>query len=98
MKLGRIVGTVVSSRKDPGLEGFVLHVVRDVGVDLKAKPGITEAVDAVGAGIGELVLLTSGSSARQTEATQGKPVDAVVVAIVDTVDVGAERLYDKSEP
>jgi microcompartment protein CcmK/EutM len=98
MKLGRIVGTVVSTRKDAGLDGFVLHLVRDLGSDMAPKAGLTVAVDAVGAGVGEVVLLTSGSSARQTEATQGKPVDAVVVAIVDSVDVDGARTYDKSQP
>jgi ethanolamine utilization protein EutN len=96
VKLGRIVGTVVASRKDPGLEGVTLFVVRDLGVDGKLAAGFVVAVDAVGAGVGETVLVAAGSSARQTELTQGKPVDAVVMAIVDTVDVDGKRTYDKT--
>lgn len=100
MKLGRIVGTVVSTRKDAGLEGFQLLVVRDLdvgaGSGLADGSGLVVAVDVVGAGVGEVVLYASGSSARQTEATQGRPVDAVVMAIVDSVEHGAERVYDKA--
>ena len=98
MKLGRIVGTVVSSRKDPGVEGMTLFLVRDLAIGEAITPssGTVVAVDAVGAGVGEVVLYCSGSSARQTEVTQGKPVDAVVMAIVDHVELGAKRLYDKA--
>jgi microcompartment protein CcmK/EutM len=97
VKLGRIVGTVVSTAKDPGLGGFTLFLVRDLALDRDLKEGGTVvAVDAVGAGVGEVVLYCSGSSARQTEATQGRPVDAVVMAIVDAVDVAGKRLYDKA--
>lgn len=97
MKLGRIVGTVVSTRKDPGLEGYTLHLVRDLSVTngkLADQGGVVVAVDAVGAGPGEIVLITAGSSARQTLATQGRPVDAIVVAIVDAVD-GDAAIYRK---
>lgn len=97
MKLGRVVGTVVSSRKDPGLEGYTLHLVRDLGVGpsgLVESGGIVVAVDAVGAGPGEIVLITAGSSARQTVATQGRPVDAIVIAIVDMID-GSSAIYRK---
>jgi microcompartment protein CcmK/EutM len=97
VKLGRVVGTVVSSRKDPGLEGYTLHLVRDLGVGptgLTEGGGVVVAVDAVGAGPGEIVLITAGSSARQTAATQGRPVDAIVIAIVDAVDMSS-AIYRK---
>ena len=97
MKLGRVVGTVVSSRKDPGLEGYTLHLVRELGVGppgLVDLGGVVVAVDAVGAGPGEVVLITAGSSARQTAATTGRPVDAIVIAIVDSVD-GSSAIYRK---
>lgn len=97
MKLGRIVGTVVSTRKDPGVEGLKLYLVRDLSLDGKARDSFVVAADAIGAGIGEVVLYASGSSARQTEATQNRPIDAVVMAIVDTFDVRGEVRYDKAK-
>lgn len=95
MLLGKVVGTVVSSRKEPTLDGSTLLIVR--GVDLEGKPTSTVvvAVDAVGAGVGEWVLYASGSSARQTESTKDRPVDAVVMAIVDQVEVGGQYTYVK---
>ena len=96
MKLGLIVGTVVSTRKDDGLEGMTLFMVRDLSLDMKGKGSFVVAADAVGAGVGEVVLYASGSSARQTDATQGRPVDALVMAIVDTVDVDGAVVFDKS--
>jgi len=96
MLLGKIVGTVVSTRKEPTLEGSKLLVVR--GLDLDGKPTATlvVAVDAVGAGVGEWVLYASGSSARQTELTKDRPVDATIMAIVDTLEVEGKTKYVKS--
>jgi microcompartment protein CcmK/EutM len=96
MLLGKVVGTVVSTRKEPTLEGSKLLVVR--GLDLDGKPTATlvVAVDAVGAGVGEWVLYASGSSARQTEMTKDRPVDATIMAIVDTLEVGGQTKYVKS--
>ncbi len=95
MLLGKVVGTVVSSRKEPTLDGSTLLIVR--GVDLEGKPTSTVvvAVDAVGAGVGEWVLYASGSSARQTESTKDRPVDAVIMAIVDQVEVSGQYTYVK---
>jgi len=64
MKLGRIVGTVVATRKDEKIVGLRLYVVRDLSIDLGAKDSFVVAADAVGAGVGEVVLYASGSSAR----------------------------------
>jgi microcompartment protein CcmK/EutM len=86
MKLGRVIGTVVATRKDTSLEGSKLLVVENLTLDLKAEGGYVVAVDAVGAGAGEVVLYASGSSARQTPATKDRPVDAVIMAIVDSFD------------
>lgn len=104
MKLGKVVGTVVASRKDEKLEGLRLYMVQDLSLarsgtawSTAAKDAFVVAVDAVGAGVGETVLYASGSSARQTAQTDGRPVDAVIMAIVDTVDVSGAVAYDKSK-
>jgi microcompartment protein CcmK/EutM len=87
MKLGRIVGTVVSTRKDASLESLKLLVVDNLTTGLEREGGYVVAVDSVGAGIGEVVLYASGSSARLTNVTKDRPVDAVIMAIVDSFDV-----------
>ena len=79
MFLGRVVGTVWATEKDPSLEGMKLLVVREVDLEFKAKQRFVVAVDTVQAGLGEVVLIATGSSARQTEATRNKPVDAVTI-------------------
>jgi microcompartment protein CcmK/EutM len=86
MKLGRVIGSVVATRKDPSLEGTKLLVVENLTLDLKSEGGYVVAVDAVGAGASEVVLYASGSSARQTPVTRDRPVDAVIMAIVDSFD------------
>lgn len=95
MLLGTVVGTVVSTRKEPTLSGSKLLLVR--GLDLEGKPTATlvVAVDAVGAGPGEVVLYASGSSARQTEMTKDRPVDATIMAIVDQLEVNGKLTYVK---
>lgn len=89
MKMGRVVGSVVATRKDEKLQGLKLLVVRDLDVELAPEKGYVVAVDAVGAGAGEVVLYATGSSARQTGLTDGRPVDAVIMAIVDEYDLGS---------
>jgi microcompartment protein CcmK/EutM len=95
MLLGKVVGTVVATRKEEEIEGRRLMVVR--GLDLEGKPTSTVvvAVDAVGAGVGEVELYASGSSARQTKVTKDRPVDATIMAIVDQVETGGKARYDK---
>ncbi len=95
MLLGRIAGTVVASRKEPLMEGWRLLVVQQLGVDNEPTGGYVVAADAVGAGVGEVVLYASGSSARQTELTKDRPCDAVIMAIVDTWEVGGAEVYRK---
>lgn len=97
MKLGRIVGTVVSTRKDEKIESLKLYVVRDLSMELDEKSSFVIAADAMGAGLGEVVLYASGSSARQTKMTDGRPVDATVMAIVDTIDLDGRVVYDKTQ-
>ncbi|HJU90048.1 MAG TPA: EutN/CcmL family microcompartment protein [Gemmatimonadaceae bacterium] len=87
MKLGRIVGTVVSTRKDPSLASLKLLVVENLTTTLDREGGYVVAVDSVGAGMGEVILYATGSSARQTAVTKDRPVDAVIMGIVDSFDV-----------
>jgi carbon dioxide concentrating mechanism protein CcmL len=87
MRLGRVVGTVVSTRKDASLESLKLLVVENLTTTLAREGGYVVAVDAVGSGAGEVVLYASGSSARHTPITRDRPVDAVIMAIVDSFDV-----------
>ena len=87
MKLGRVVGTVWCTRKDASLESLKLLVVENLSPALEREGGYVVAVDSVGAGLHEVVLYASGSSARLTPTTKDKPVDAVIMAIVDSFDV-----------
>jgi microcompartment protein CcmK/EutM len=97
MKLARVVGTVVSTRKDPKLEGLRFFLLQELDGEMKPRPAIVVAVDSVGCGVGEVVLYASGSSARQTDQTTGRPCDATVMAIVDSIDLNnGYRLYDKA--
>jgi microcompartment protein CcmK/EutM len=93
--LGRVAGTVVASRKEPLMEGMTLLLVRQIDVDDSETGGYVVAVDSVGAGVGEVVLYASGSSARQTAITKDRPCDAVIMAIVDTWEVGGDVVYTK---
>jgi ethanolamine utilization protein EutN len=95
MILAEVVGTVVSSRKDPALEGLKLLAVQPLGQGLAPSGSPFVAVDSVGAGPGEIVLIVSGSSARYTAVTTGRPADASILAIVDQVASRDGTLYDK---
>jgi microcompartment protein CcmK/EutM len=95
MLMGKVVGTVVSTRKEQELEGLKLLVLRGMDLEGKVTGPVVVAVDAVGAGVGEVVLYCSGSSARQTQVTKDRPVDATVMAIVDQLEVGGTLKYVK---
>jgi microcompartment protein CcmK/EutM len=96
MILGKVIGTVVASRKEEELLGLKFLSVAPVDPQTGAlKGGGVIAVDAVGAGVGEVVLYASGSSARQTTITKNRPVDATIMAIVDIVDVQGALIYHK---
>ncbi len=97
MKLAKVLGTVVATEKDSKLQGFKFLMLGLWGHDNKPAGGSVVAVDAVGAGVGEMVLFASGSSARQTAATDNKPVDAVVMAIVDSWEIEGDEKYCKGE-
>jgi microcompartment protein CcmK/EutM len=95
MLIGKVVGTVVSNRKDPKVEGFKFMLVKHVDVDLQETGAYVVAADVVGAGVGEYVLYATGSSARQTVSTDRRPIDAVIMAIIDQWEIGGELRYHK---
>jgi ethanolamine utilization protein EutN len=85
--LARIVGTVVATRKDPRLVSSKLLVARPVDPRGKAEGSYVVAVDTVEAGVGETVLIVSGSSARMASGMKDCPVDAAVIGIIDAVEI-----------
>ncbi|HEX2852917.1 MAG TPA: EutN/CcmL family microcompartment protein [Opitutaceae bacterium] len=99
MFLARVIGSVVSTKKDEAMKGRKLILLRPLLIDesnpAQFRPGSNTivAVDVVGAGQDEVVLFCQGSSARQASGMKSLPVDAVVVGIVDTVDVLNEKIY-----
>ncbi|PKO01456.1 MAG: ethanolamine utilization protein EutN [Chloroflexi bacterium HGW-Chloroflexi-5] len=96
MLIARVIGTTVSTIKDEKLVGRKLLIVRqtDERGEPVGKPFV--AIDAVDAGVGDLVLTAGGSSARQTNITKDTPVDAVIMAMIDSLEVGGETVFRKS--
>ena len=88
MKLVKVLGSVTSTIKDETLKGFKLLLVQCLEVDLKGKQDYYVAVDTVGLGEGEIGLIVTGSTAKKTEQTKKKNVDATIVAKVDKIDLG----------
>jgi microcompartment protein CcmK/EutM len=86
MIIARILGTVVSTQKDPRLEGKKLLIVKPIDLDGKDQSGYTVAVDTVGAGYHERVLIVAGSSARLAEGNKDCPVDSAIIGVIDTID------------
>jgi microcompartment protein CcmK/EutM len=95
MMIGKVVGTVIATAKEHELEGLKFLLVRGLDLDGKPTSTLVVAADAVGAGIGEVVLYASGSSARQTKMTKDRPVDATIMAIVDEIEVRGKMKYVK---
>ncbi|NMB11856.1 MAG: EutN/CcmL family microcompartment protein [Firmicutes bacterium] len=98
MQMARVVGTVVATQKDPKLVGLKLQLVQPLdiltGVD-SGRPLV--AVDTVGAGTGDMVMIVGGSSARQTDQTSSSPVDLAIVSIIDLVEVEGNTVYDRRQ-
>jgi ethanolamine utilization protein EutN len=103
MFLARVEGSVVATKKDPNMSGRKLLILRPQLVDdkdpTKFRPGVNTivAVDSVGAGVGELVMFCQGSSARLAPNLKEAPVDAVIIGIVDSVDVLGKQIYSAKE-
>ncbi len=95
MLIGKVVGSVVASQKDEKLENLKLLVVQVHDHNNEPQPSYVVAADSVQAGTGDLVLFATGSSARQTTLTENRPCDAVVMAVVDSWDLGGENVYEK---
>ena len=95
MQLARVVGSVVATRKEESMQGLKLLVVRALDEEGRESGNAIVSADAVGAGPGEVVLIAAGSSARQTVVTDKRPVDSVVMAIVDSWYVGDAVKYKK---
>jgi ethanolamine utilization protein EutN len=102
MYLGKVIGSIVSTKKDESMRGRKLLMVRPMLVDpedpSKLMPGMNTIVviDTLGAGEGELVMFAQGSSARQAEGLKPLPVDAAVVGLVDTVSIQGNKTYEAS--
>ncbi|MCD6310335.1 MAG: EutN/CcmL family microcompartment protein [Candidatus Eremiobacteraeota bacterium] len=97
MKFARVIGTVVSTQKEPVIEGRKFLLIQPVNIKFEPEGTPLVAVDAVGAGEGELILFVSGSSARQTTLTKNTPCDCAIMGIVDLVEKKGSVIYDKSK-
>jgi len=91
MFLGRVIGTVWATRKEERLEGLKLQIVREVDLELKPLGRTVVAVDVVQAGVGEVVLVSTGSAARQSPQVEKRPVDALIMAVVDDLSYQSEE-------
>jgi microcompartment protein CcmK/EutM len=96
MILGKVIGTVVSTQKDPKLVGGKLLIVQQLDIEMKPMNAFQVAFDSVGAGDNEIVLVATGSSARLTATSKDKPIDSVIMGIVDTVEYSGKTVYSKS--
>ncbi len=86
MRIARIIGTVVSTQKDERLKGKKLLVVKPINIDGTDRDDYVVAVDTVGAGFHERVLIVSGSSARMAEGNKDCPVDTAIVGVIDSIE------------
>ncbi|MBE9033918.1 EutN/CcmL family microcompartment protein [aff. Roholtiella sp. LEGE 12411] len=97
MQVAKVRGTVVSTQKDPSLRGVKLLLLQLVDEDGNILPKYEVAADSVGAGVDEWVLVSCGSAARQVLGNEQRPLDAVVVAIIDTIHVEDRLIYSKKD-
>lgn len=97
MQIAKVCGTVVSTQKERSLTGAKFLLVQFLDAEGQPLPDYEVAIDSVGAGIDEWVLVSRGSAARQIPGGEIRPVDALVVGIIDTVSVENRRLYSKRD-
>jgi microcompartment protein CcmK/EutM len=98
MILAKVVGTVVSSQKAQKMEGIKFLLLEKIDpITLKGKNDFVVSMDSVGAGVGEIVFYVSGSSARYTNVTEGKPTDSAIIAIVDYIEKDNVHIYQKNK-
>ena len=96
MQIARVVGTVVSTTKSDRLTGLKMLLVKPIDLEtFEEKGNVLVAFDAVGAGEGEVVMIVSGSSSRNTALTENKPSDTAIVAIIDYIDLRDKRIFSK---
>jgi ethanolamine utilization protein EutN len=93
--IGEVVGTVVATRKEERLSGLKFQIVKIIDMDLKPTGQFLIVADAVGAGHGEMVLCAQGSSARLTDKTRDCPIDAVIIGIIDTIEIEGDSIFEK---
>jgi len=98
MIFAKVIGTVVASQKEENLRGRKLMLCKETDARGAFLDGYHVAVDAVGAGEGDFVLITTGSAARMTDQTEKTPIDAVIMAIIDAVDLDSSRASGKKSP
>jgi len=103
MFVAKVTGSLVSTQKVDSMKGYKLLIVEPYRVDPEKRKSLVPtgrtfvAVDMLGAGVGDLVLLTQGSSARMTPETQKMPIDAVIIGIVDQVHVDQQSVYAREK-
>lgn len=98
MQIARVVGTVVSTSKSEKINGLKMLLVKPIDLEtFQEKGNVIVAFDAVGAGDGEVVMIVSGSSSRQTAVTDNKPSDTAIIAIIDYIDLGNKRIFSKEK-
>ena len=98
MQIARVVGTVVRTSKSEKLTGLKMLLVKPIDLEtFQEKGSILVAFDAVGAGEGEVVMIVSGSSSRQTEVTENRPSDTAIIAIIDYIDLYNKRIFSKEK-
>ncbi|MCU0526837.1 MAG: EutN/CcmL family microcompartment protein [Elainella sp. Prado103] len=97
MQIAKVCGTVVSTQKEQSLTGVKFLLVQFLDAEGQLLPEYEVAGDSVGAGIDEWVLVSRGSAARQIPGSESRPLDALIIGIIDTVSVESGQLYSKRE-